>query len=133
MTWKKVVSVLLLGTMTSACMTLRPVQSPGQYIPKSNPPVVYVTYTDNSIVPVSQPKISGDTLLGTWAGLAEPVTIPFRDIQLVQAKQPDRGKTRMLIIGLTAVTAAGLYAIIKGTGDRPAPCTVQYTPISDPC
>jgi hypothetical protein len=34
---------------------------PAQYIPEHHPPIVWVTYTDNSFVPVSGPKIVGDT------------------------------------------------------------------------
>ena len=123
MSLKKIVSAMLLASMSSACMTLRPVASPAQFIPKANPPLVYVMYNDNSIVPVVQPKVSGDTLLGTWAGLSEPVAIPFRDIQLVQAKQPARGRTRLLIAGLAALTAASVYTVLKVTGNAPATCT----------
>lgn len=117
MSLKKIVPAFLLVSVSSACMTVRPVPAPAQFIPQSNPPLVYVTYTDNSIVPVAQPKISGDTLVGTWAGLSEPVAIPFHQIQLVQAKQPARGRTRLLIAGIVAFTAAGVYAIQQLTGN----------------
>lgn len=112
-------TLVIAGTLvgTAGCMTVRPVLAPAQFIPQTNPQLVYVTYTDNSIVPVAQPKISGDSLVGTWAGLAEPVAIPFNQIQVVQAKQPARGRTRLLIAGIVAFTAASAFTISKLTGN----------------
>jgi hypothetical protein len=43
--------LLLAG---AACTSVRPVQ-PAEYIPKNNPETVWVTYTDNSFVPVDHP------------------------------------------------------------------------------
>jgi hypothetical protein len=117
---------------TAACMTVRPVPSFTQYVPQHNPPLVWVTYTDNSIVPVLQPKISGDSLVGTWQGLSEPVSIPLGQVKLVQARQRDKGRTTWLIAGLSVLTAAGVYAIVQATGKSAPPCTYGYG-VSDPC
>jgi hypothetical protein len=102
---------------TAACMTVRPVPTFTQYVPQHNPPLVWVTYTDNSIVPVLRPKISGDSLVGTWQGLSEPVSIPLGQVKLVQARQEDRARTRWLVGALTVFSAAGIYAITRATGN----------------
>lgn len=111
---------MLLATV--GCMTVRPVPSVSQYIPQHNPQLVWVTYTDNSIVPVLAPKISGDSLVGTWQGLSEPVAIPLGEVKLVQARQRDKGRTTWLIAGLSVFTAAGVYAIVQATAGKSDPC-----------
>ena len=106
--------LLLAG---AACTSVRPIE-PAEYIPKNKPETVWVTYTDNSYVPVDKPTVVGDTLKGTWAGLAEPVSIPFNQIQTVQAKLPNKKKTIMLfsVVGLAAAGVA--YTIASGqSGD----------------
>ena len=100
----------------AGCHVVKTVQ-PAQYIPEKNPPIVWVTYTDNSFVPVSGPKIVGDTLAGTWTGLAEPVAIPLNEIQTVQAKMPAPKRTALLATVLTAATIGVAYTIsTAGTG-----------------
>ncbi|HUL04294.1 MAG TPA: hypothetical protein VLV16_13825 [Gemmatimonadales bacterium] len=107
--------LLLAG---AACTSVRPVQ-PAEYIPKNNPQTVWVTYTDNSFVPVDNPTIVGDTLKGTWAGLSEPVTIPFSQIQTVQAKMPNHKRTIMLVsvVGLAAAGVAYTVSTAGNSGD----------------
>jgi len=81
---------------------------------------VWVTYTDNSFVPVSGPKIVGDTLVGTWSGLSEPVAIPLNEIQTVQAKMPAPKRTVLLVTIVTAATVGVAYTIATaGTGGDP--------------
>ncbi len=111
------VSLALVLLSTIGCATLQQVRQPAEFIPKNNPPVVYVTYTDNSIVPVAQPQIKGDSLLGTWQGLSEPVAVPLAQVQSVQAVQHNKKRTTLLIVGLTAFTAAGAWAVSQATGN----------------
>lgn len=114
----------LLGLLlaTAGCMTVQPVQ-PSVYIPQHNPPVVWVTYTDNSFVPVSGPKIVGDSLVGTWQGLQEPVAISLKEIQTVQAKISSPKRTVLLVSSLAVVSGAVVYTLMTaGTGGDPAPC-----------
>ena len=107
---------------TAACMTVRPVPSFIQFVPQRRPQLVWVTYTDNSIVPVMQPRISGDSLVGTWQGLSEPVAIPLNEVKLVQARQPDKRRTTWLIASLGVFTAAGVYALIQKTSGKSDAC-----------
>ncbi len=69
------VAVRWAWSSPSPAVTWSGIVQPTVFIPEQNPPVVWVTYTDNSFVPVSEPKIVGDSLMGTWQGLAEPVAI----------------------------------------------------------
>jgi len=104
--------VLLAGLVlaVAGCHVVRKVE-PVQYIQANNPPVVWVTYTDNSFVPVAGPKIVGDSLMGTWEGLSEPVSISLGEIQTVQAKMPSPKRTVLLVTVVTAATAGVAYTI----------------------
>lgn len=75
--------------------------------------------TDNSFVPVDHPQVVGDTLKGMWAGLSEPVTIPFSQIQTVQAKMPNTKRTIMLfsVVGLAAAGVAYTISTAGTSGD----------------
>jgi hypothetical protein len=106
------VGLLLAG---AACHVIRPVQ-PAQFIPAQHPPMVWVTYTDNSFVPVAQPEMVGDTLKGTWAGVSEPVSIPVGQIQTVQARVPSPKRTVLLFTVLGVATGAVAYTIAQGFG-----------------
>jgi hypothetical protein len=105
------VATVLAGSM--ACAVVQPVRQPAQFIPATNPEIVVVTYKDNSQVPVSKPQMNGDTLIGTWAGLGEPVAVPLSDVQRVDARQHSPKRTAMLIAGVAALTASGTYAIVR--------------------
>jgi hypothetical protein len=114
-------SVALAGLVVAVagCHVVKPVQ-PAVFIPEHNPPVVWVTYTDNSFVPVAGPKIVGDSLMGTWQGLAEPVAIHLSEIQTVQAKMPSPKRTLLLATVLTAATVGVVYTIsTAGNGGDP--------------
>ena len=104
--------VLLAGLLlaVAACHVVRPVQ-PVEFISQHNPEVVWVTYTDNSFVPVQGPKIVGDSLMGTWQGLAEPVAISLKEIQTVQARIPAPKRTVLLATVLTATFGGAIYSI----------------------
>ena len=129
-------SVALGGLVlaVAGCHVVKPVQ-PTVFIPEHNPPVVWVTYTDNSFVPVSSPKIVGDSLTGTWQGLQEPVAISLKEIQTVQAKMPAPKRTIMLVTVVTAATVGVAYTIATaGNGGDPSfnGCPrVKGTPLPD--
>jgi len=116
--------VTLAGLLLAGvgCTAVRAVK-PAEYIPQHNPDVVWVTYTDNSFVPVAGPKIVGDSLIGTWKGLNEPVAISLGEIQTVQAKMPAPKKTALLFGIAGVATAAVIYTIsTAGNSGNPAGC-----------
>jgi len=101
-----------------ACTSVKSVQ-PAAFIPQHSPPVVWVTYTDNSFVPVAQPHMVGDTLRGTWLGLNEPLTIPLDEIQSVQARLPDHARTVILFTTLVVVTGGTAYLWVTAGHNGP--------------
>jgi hypothetical protein len=111
--------VLLGAVAIGACTSLRPVQ-PAEFLAKNSPEIVWVTHVNNTIVPVSQPEISGDTLKGMWRGTQRPVAIPMGEIRRVQAKLPDRTKTVIFVAGALTGFATSVYAIwISKAGPNP--------------
>jgi hypothetical protein len=134
------ISLALVLFSGIGCATVQPVPHPAQYIDKAHPSVLYVTYTDNSSVPVSQPRISGDSLFGTAPGVAgaEAVAVALHDVTEIRAPQPDHKRTVALIVAIGALTAAGAYTLTQVFGancssssfhsDASAPATTTCAP-----
>ena len=102
---------LLVGVAgVVACTTVRRVQ-PDKFFATNSPDVVWVTYTNNSIVPVSQAEMAGDTLKGMRQGTQEPVAIPLDQVRSVQARLPDRTKTVLLVAGGLTGFVASVYVL----------------------
>jgi hypothetical protein len=93
-----------------ACTTVRRVP-PVEYLNKNSPEVVWVTYTNNAVVPLAQPEIAGDTLKGLREGTSNPLTIPLDQVRSVQAKQPDHLKTALLVTTLGVGAVSAVYFI----------------------
>jgi len=107
----------LLGAM--ACATVQPLRDPAQSISSLKPQVVYVTYKDNSKIPVTAPRVSGDSLYGTWQGVNEPVATPLSAVRLIESKQPNPKRTTALIAGVAALTAGAVWTfslVTRGNG-----------------
>jgi len=102
---------LLVGVaVLGACTSLRRVQ-PAEFFAKNSPDEVWVTHANNTVVPVVQPEIAGDTLRGMWQGTQRPVAIPLGDIRRVQARLPDHLKTAVLVTSLLAGAVSSVYFI----------------------
>ena len=105
------VASLLVGVSgAAACTTVRRVQ-PAQFLATNSPDVVWVTYTNDTIVPVAQAEIAGDTLRGTRQGTEKPVVIPLDAVRTVRAKVPDGTKTAVLVTGVLTGFAAAVYEL----------------------
>ena len=100
----RVALVGIICAVTAACTSVRTIH-PTTYLEVNAPPVVWVTYNNKKVVSVGEPEVRRDTLRGTLEGAR--VKIPLADIQTVQAKVRDGGKTALLIgtIGVAAVSA----------------------------
>jgi hypothetical protein len=113
--------VALAGLLLAvgACTSIRQVQT-AQYILEQSPDVVWVTYTNNALVPVAEPRIAGDTLRGMRQGTQRPVAIPLGQVRRVQAKVPDPTKTVILLTALGVAAASSVYFVfIRQAGPRP--------------
>jgi hypothetical protein len=123
------VAAVVLGSV--GCMVVQPVRQPAQFIPQQHPDIVVVTYNDNSQVPIARPQISGDSVIGTWAGLGEPVGVPLSQVQRIDAKQKSTSRTAMMVAGIGALGAGFTYAIVRVTGNGKN-CDYGYVPSTLP-
>jgi len=100
----------------SACTTVRPIQ-PAEYLEDNAPPVVWVTYTDNTVVSIAEAEVRRDTLRGMLQGAR--VKIPLSEIQSVQARVRDGRKTAIVltVLGIGAVTGIYLQWVSKSGPD----------------
>jgi len=112
----RVARVGLLGGIAAiaACTSVRPI-SPRVYLEDNAPPVVWVTYHNNTLVPVAEPEVRRDTLRGTLEGAR--VKIPLADSQTVQAKVREGEKTVLFLSGVGVAAISTLYvALISQAG-----------------
>lgn len=117
----------IVALASLSCATVRPVPHPAEFIARAHPEIVAVTYKDGSQIPVAKPHMSGDTLIGIWDGLGEPVAVPLIEVQQIDARQRSKSRTTFLIGGLTAVTAMGVFVLVRATRSG-ANCDYTYTP-----
>jgi hypothetical protein len=89
-----------------ACTSVRHVQ-PAAYLEDNSPPVVWVTYINNTVVTVAEPVFKRDTLRGMLQGTR--VKIPLGEIRSVEARVHDRTKTALLLSALGVAAISGLY------------------------
>jgi hypothetical protein len=98
---------LLVGVgALGACRAVRRVE-PAQYFEENSPPVVWVTYANNTVVLVADPEIRRDTLRGTLQGAR--VRIPLAEVRSIHAKVLDRTRTAILLTALGAAAASSVY------------------------
>ncbi|MDP3912074.1 MAG: hypothetical protein Q8Q14_16955 [Gemmatimonadales bacterium] len=97
-----------LSVGTAACVTVRPVAAPVNFIPQQNPEIVWITAQSGEVIPVSRPVLRGDTVTGHWIGTSEPVSVPLPQVQMVYARQRHHARTALLIASATAL--AGFVA-----------------------
>lgn len=117
---RRVTAAVLLGSLFG-CQTIQPVRSPSSYISAKQPTLIWVTNEYNEVVPVGNPRLDGDNLVGTWVGMGDEVKIPLSQARNVEAKQFNPTRTFLLAGSLAAVSGAIIYWVANGTGD-PVPC-----------
>jgi hypothetical protein len=110
----------LLGV--AACTSIRSVP-PKDYLENNAPSVVWVSYADNTLVPVAEPEIKRDTLRGLLQGVR--VKIPLADVRSVQARVPNHMKTAILATTLGVATVSTMYFafLSEGSGGATRDCT----------
>jgi hypothetical protein len=110
--------VLLAGLLLafaggSGCTSVQHIQ-PAEYLENHNPPVVWVTYANNTVVLVADPEVRRDTLRGMLQGAR--VKIPLSEIHSVQAKVRDHTKTAILATTLGVAVVSSMYVGFVGKG-----------------
>lgn len=107
MSWRK--ALLLLTAVLPACSSMRPVESPVAYLERNNPSQVRVYAADGELYVLRDPQLRGDTVRGFEALLREEMSVSLNGVRRMEAMQPDKGRTTLLIGALTALGAAGIY------------------------
>lgn len=98
---------LLVGVgVIGACRTVKRIE-PAQYLDENSPQLVWVTYTNNTVVLVADPEIRRDTLRGLLQGAR--VRIPMVEIQSIRAKVLDPTKTAILLSAMGVAAASSMY------------------------
>lgn len=114
---RRVTAAVILASSV-ACSRVREVFEPARFIAEKNPPVVYVTQRSNTVVAIANPRISGDTVLGTLPGESGPVAVPFSQVHSVAAVRFDGARTALLAAGVTLASALSAYAFFGTAGGR---------------
>ena len=106
-------TIALLG----ACHTMRPIDKE-QLSATPDLSQVWVTRTDRSTIVVQKPEVVGDTLNGLVSGREE--SIPLSDVQQMKTRVSDPKATRNLALGIAAVGAIGVVALLNsGNSNQP--------------
>lgn len=114
---RRVLAVFTL-VATTGCMSLRPVWDPGQYIAEHKPDVVYVMKGRQAVLTIANPRVSGDTVLGTLLGESEPVALPLSEIQNIGTVRFNGGRTALLVGGVASLGALAAFAFLSNANGR---------------
>jgi hypothetical protein len=106
----------------AGCASVQPLRDPAQFIAETTPPTVYAIHKNGALLTIAQPRVVGDSLVGTWQGADQQLALPFDDLQRVEAVQRDKTRTIMLISGVTAVSVVVGYFLTRETSDVRQPC-----------
>jgi hypothetical protein len=104
--WVASASLLVGVGVIGACRSVKRIE-PSQYLEENSPQLVWVTYTNNTVVLVADPEIRRDTLRGLLQGAR--VRIPMVEIQSVRAKVLDPTKTAILLSAMGVAAASSMY------------------------
>lgn len=102
--------------LTASCSSLQSV-SVG-YINDTRPAVVHLSDGFGVITTIVNPRVSGDTVVGTTLGGAQPVAVPLREVQRVTAVRRSGGRTAMLVAGIAGAGGLITYAVLSNAGGR---------------
>lgn len=117
----------VLLPLLAACQSLQPVSV--RYLTETNPAVVYLSDGNGVVQAVAHPRLSGDTVLGTAVGGHEPVAVPLHEVQRITTVRVNRGRTVMLVGGITAAGGLLAYAVLsRAAGDGSEFCDYDNQP-----
>lgn len=108
----RVVSAMVFTTSVSGCMSWHTEGAgPDQVIARDHPKQLRVDRKDSTRVVLSQPHLSGDSLIGLQNRLESGV--PLSDVSSVAVRKLDVAKT----IGIPLATFGLMFLIACGMGD----------------
>ena len=115
--------VTVLGCL--GCASLLPVRDPARFITESSPPVVYVTHNNGALLTITHPRVRGDSLLGTWAAVSQPLALPLSHVRRIRAVQRDRTRTTLAIAGTSMIAVALGYLLTREVSESRQPCNFE--------
>jgi hypothetical protein len=118
MTFKRVVSLILLATMPACMSTVR--VAPNEYLAQNRPMEMLVVDDLGDMYVLSQPTVVNGNIVGVEMGTPDTVSVPVEQVQEAMVKQKSPGKTAALVSTLTLMTAAGV--VFVATGGLKKPC-----------
>lgn len=117
-----IVAVAVTVAAASACVSVRPVASPEQFIPAQQPEVVWVTTHREETIPIAGPTLRDASISGIWLGLGDSVAVPLSQTMTVQAKQPDRTRTTLLVVGVGAAAGFLVWRMLADNSSSGSLC-----------
>ena len=124
MTARRVLAAFTLA-VTAGCSSLQPV--PVEFITEATPLNVQIS-DGHRTVDVANPRLSGDTVLGTSWG--SPVAIPLRRVQRVSTVRFSGARTAMLIGGLAVIGVLATHTVLtRASGDGSQYCDYDIPPM----
>lgn len=115
---------------TTACVGLQPVWDPARFIAETKPPVVYVMKGREAVLTITNPRVTGDTVLGTLPGESEPVVLPLSAVQNIGTVRFSGARTAMLVGGLVALGGLATFAVLsRASGDGSEFCDYDRQPM----
>ena len=111
--------VLLLVAASTGCMATYRVQ-PAEYVAAHNPSQILVLDNGGTIHLVDGPSMKGDTLTGIESGTPDSLALPVDQVEDAMVRRVGKGRTAMLVSGLTAGVGMAVVAIV--TQGKAHPC-----------
>ena len=109
-------AAVLFAFAAAGCHSLQPV--PVHYISETSPAVVYVADGFGVVTTITNPRLSGDTVIGMVPGGNTPVALPLREVQRVSTVRLNRARTALLVGGIAAAGTFMAYAVLSNSGGR---------------
>jgi hypothetical protein len=117
--------VLLMVSLVAGCASVQPLRDPAAFIAKTQPDVVYATHRDGAQLTIAEPRVSGDSLVGIWRPVAQPLALPLSQFRRIEARQRDGTRTGVLIAGTTLAAGAVVFLLTRTTSDIRRPCNAD--------
>jgi hypothetical protein len=116
------VHIVAVAAAASACVSVRPVASPEQFIPAQQPEVVWVTTHQEETIPIAGPTVRNAAISGIWQGVGDSVAVPLSQTMAVQARQPDRKRTTLLVVGVGVAAGFLVWRMVADNGSSGEVC-----------
>jgi hypothetical protein len=105
----RMMALVCLCSYVFACHSWRTEPVSPQQVLAGNPEEVRLIRTDSSKLVLKAPSLANDTLRGLGRG-DSTVLIPLQQVDSIQVKQSDGGKTAVTVVAITAAAGAVFMA-----------------------